>query len=79
LFPERGDFSAEHGQMMLDNIPDTLVPDDIVAVNEDVSEIDDLTVTGKQGGDLRLDGKQPSEGFADDDELALDDRNIGSA
>src|SRR5262245_60905829 len=60
--------------MILDDIPDSLVADHVISVDKDISKVDDLAMTRDRCGDGRLNGEEPPESFADDDELAFDRR-----
>src|SRR3954454_5278034 len=58
--------------MVLEYVPDALVDDHIVDMDEDVAEIDDLSIGRDRRRDLGRSGQQPPESFSDDDELSLD-------
>ena len=58
--------------MILDDIPNDLIIDDIVAVNENVAEGDDLGVFGDLTGKIRIEFQQSAQGFADNFKLSFD-------
>jgi hypothetical protein len=61
LFLEGYDFLDQDGKVVLDSIPHPLVTDDVVAMNENIPEINDLMMTGDFEANLRFESKEPLE------------------
>jgi hypothetical protein len=69
---QAGDYSAECGHVVLDDVPDSCVIDCGVAVGEDVAESDDAGEFGDASREVWSGAGEMVEGFAGDLELSFD-------
>ena len=63
---------AQRREIVLNHVPDDVVVDHVVAVDEDVSKRDDARCFRDAGSDRRIDLGEAADGFPDDFKLAFD-------